>query len=222
MTADGLSSVQTRHQVVPSIASRSDWRLLRAAILKSIATSPGAFLATADRLKDKPDEYWTDRLESATWAVVQRRGHVLGIAAAKPPDEVDDYYLDSQEHACFIESVWVDPGLRGRGVGERLVTYLIEQQRQAGIQDFYLWVIDNNEPAIRLYDRMDFKETPNRSALPETQYLKAFDSNLIDDEELNRNADARERDGRDFGITYRLLTAKPARSHLPLPERVPG
>jgi L-amino acid N-acyltransferase YncA len=163
-------------------------------------------------------------LESATWAVVQRRGRVLGIAAAKLPKEVEDSYA-SRTHARFIESVWVDPGMRGQGVGERLVTYLIERQRQAGIQDFYLWVFDNNEPAIGLYKRMEFKPTGRPSDLVdrhEIQYLRAFDSNLIDKEELKRNAEARRRDRRDFEVTYRLLSAKPAWGHLPLLERLLG
>ena len=152
------------------------------------------------------------------------RNRILGIAAAKPPSEVDDYAL--QEEACFIESVWIDPSMRGKGLGERLVTYLIEQQRKAaGIQKFYLWVFDYNTPAIRLYERMDFK--PNVAGLgvarqTEIQFLREFDSDVVDDDELKQNADARKQDRKDFRITYRLLTAKPAWTHLPRFERLPG
>lgn len=176
-------------------------------------------MATADQLKDKPAEYWTKRLESATWAVVQCQGRVLGIAAAQPPEA--DHHPVSWGRACFIESVWVDPSMRGRGIGERLVTYLMEQQRQAGIQDFYLWVFDNNEPAIGLYKRMEFKPTGRPSDLVdrhEIQYLRAFDSNLIDDDELARNQAARQQDRDDLGITYRLLTVN-SQPHPPKPGR---
>ena len=198
--------------------------ILRDTILKSVTTSPSAFLATAEELEAEPPEYWENRLKSSTWAVVQRGNQTLGIAAAKPPGEVDDYAL--QEDACFIESVWIDPSLRGKGLGERLVTYLIEQQRKAaGIQRFYLWVFDYNAPAIRLYNRMDFKPTGQPSQLldkAEIQFLRVFDSDLIDDDELKRNAAARKKDRKDLGITYRLLSATPSRTHLPRFERLRG
>ena len=46
-------------------------------------------------------------------------------------------------------------------------------------------------PAIRLYKRMGFKPTGQPSDLldkPGIQFLRAFDSDLIDDDELKRNA----------------------------------
>ena len=210
--------------MAPHRTASSDLDILRDTILKSVTTSPSAFLATAEDLKAEPPEYWENRLKSSTWAVVQRGSQILGIAAAKPPGEVDDYAL--RENACFIESVWIDPSLRGKGLGERLVTYLIEQQRKAaGIQRFYLWVFDHNAPAIRLYNRMDFKPTGLPSQLldkAEIQFLRVFDSELIDDDELKRNAAARKKDRKDLRITYRLLSATPSSAQLPRFERIRG
>lgn len=208
MTIDHATGVRSILGADPLIAPCSDWGLLRDTILKSIATSPGAFLATADELKAESPEYWEERLKSSTWAVVQRGNEILGIAAAKPPSDTDRYAL--REKACFIESVWVDPSLRRKGVGERLVTYLIEQQRSARIHKFYLWVFDYNSPAIRLYDRMDFKRTGRASRLLrrfEIQFVRAFDSDVVDEDELKQNDADRERDQEAFGISYRLLTA---------------
>jgi GNAT superfamily N-acetyltransferase len=224
MLTDGASSVQSPDDVAPHSTPPSDLDILHDTILKSVTSSPGAFLATAEELEAETPEYWENRLKSSTWAVVQRGNQTLGIAAAKPPGEVDDYAR--QENACFIESVWIDPSMRGKGLGERLVTYLIEQQRKAvGIQRFYLWVFDYNAPAIRLYDRMDFKPTEQPSQLldkAEIQFLRAFDSDLIDEDELKRNAVARKKDRKDFRITYRLLSATPSRTHLPPFERLRG
>jgi ribosomal protein S18 acetylase RimI-like enzyme len=194
---------------------RPDWLILRDTILQSVATSPDAFLATADKLAAEPPEYWKDRLKSSTWAVVQRGGDILGVAAATPPSAVDRYA--SRDRARFIESVWIDPPTRGRGVGERLVTYLIEQQREAGIQDFYLWVFDHNATAIGLYERMEFKRTGRPSELlyiTEIQFCRSFDSDVVDGEEVKRNGEARKQDWADFEITYRLLALPPASPHM--------
>lgn len=183
--------------------STPDWWVLRGAVIKSLTTSPDAFLTKLDQVAARRPKFWEKKLRSAQWAVVQRHGETLGIAAAKPPGKTDKYALPDK--ACFIESVWVDPRLREHGVGRRLVTYLIEQQRQDGIQDFYLWVFNHNDPAIRLYDRMDFKRTGLVSKLPEIQFLRKFDSDLVDEEEVRRNLDERTDDERNLGIAYRML-----------------
>lgn len=208
MTADDDSSVQSPNDAAPGITFCSDLRILRDAVLESVRTSPDSFLATTAQLEKKRFEYWQEELRSSKWAVVQDEDKVLGIAAAKPPRGEDTYA--NPANACFIESVWIDPSMRRNGVGERLVTYLIDERRKVGIQRFYLWVIDHNTPAIGLYNRMDFKRTERSAPLPawrgrEIQYLLAFDSDVIDDYELGQNVDARELDGEKFGITYRLL-----------------
>ncbi len=219
MLADGASDFQGPGEAAPLGAFRPDWLILRDTILKSVTTSPDAFLATAAQLGAEQSTYWQGRLELATWAVLQRGNEVLGIAAAKPPSETDDYA--QQGKACFIESIWIDPSMRRNGFGERLVTYLVEQQRKDGIQQFYLWVFDENAPAIRLYERLEFKRTWRPSQLldvPEIQFLRNFDSDVVDDDEQERNAAARDRDLRDLGITYRLLTRSPARTQLSRPD----
>jgi ribosomal protein S18 acetylase RimI-like enzyme len=208
---------------IPRIAPWPDWQILRDTILESIATSPDSFLASADQLNAEPPEYWKDCLESSTWVVMEQGNKVLGIAAAKPPSMVDAYA--PQEKACFIESVWIDPTMRGNGFGERLVTYLMEQRRATGIQYFYLWVFDHNTPAIHLYESMAFKPTgqPSELLCPlEIQYLLKFDSDVLDDDELKRNEAARLWDQADYGITYRRLTANAPWPYLPLPDRLLG
>jgi ribosomal protein S18 acetylase RimI-like enzyme len=192
----------------PFNALRPDWCILRDTILESVTTSPDAFLAKADEIKTKSPDFWKDKLKSSDWAVVQRRDEILGIAAAKSPAEIDDYAL--QERACFIESVWIAPCMRRKGVGERLVTYLIEHERRVGIRQFYLWVFKENTPAKELYKEMEFKPTGRPSVLlgeSEIQYLRQFDSPLMDDEEVGRNETARKRDWRKFEITYRMLAS---------------
>jgi ribosomal protein S18 acetylase RimI-like enzyme len=194
--------------VTPSNTPPPHWRILRDAIRESITTSPASFLTTADEVAGEDPAYWEPRLRSAAWAVAELRDKVVGIAAAKAPGEVDGYAL--QENACFIESVWIAPEVRQHGIGERLVTYLIEQQRQVGVQKFYLWVFDHNTSAKRLYQRMEFKATGNPSILPhrlEVQFVREFGSDVIDAEELARNAARRDQDRRELEITYRMLSS---------------
>jgi GNAT superfamily N-acetyltransferase len=191
----------------PYTALRPDWCILRDAILESVTTSPDSFGTKEDEIKGESQDFWEHKLKSSDWAVVQRRNEVLGIAGAKSPAEIDVYAL--QEKACFIESVWISPSIRRKGVGERLVTYLIEQERRVGIRKFYLWVFDGNTSAEGLYGDMKFESTGRSSVLLgklEIQYLREFGSALID-EEIELSKTARAEDRRNLEVTYRMLTS---------------
>lgn len=206
-----VSGVRSLDNAAPPNESRPDWLILRDTILVSIATSPGAFMATAAQIESRPPQFWRRELRFSTWAVVQRQDEILGIAAAKSPSATDLYA--SREEACFIESVWIAPEMRGDELGQRLVTYLIEKKRRVGVRKFYLWVFDHNTPAISLYKRMDFTQTKRFSDLPggrEIQFLREFDREvIITAEELKADAGERERDWARSGLTYRMLAASP-------------
>ncbi|HEY3982041.1 MAG TPA: GNAT family N-acetyltransferase [Streptosporangiaceae bacterium] len=137
---------------------RADAQLLQTALRKAVSTSPEAFFTTLADLKARSDAGWVREIRTSSWAVLEAGDAVVGIAAAKPPDPVADSGHDPAR-ACFIESVWVDPGHRRQGLGERLVRYLIETQRGRGIEWFLLWVLPANLGAISFYESLGFRKT---------------------------------------------------------------
>jgi GNAT superfamily N-acetyltransferase len=103
------------------------------------------------------------------WVTARLRcGCIAGTAAANSPSSLDSY---ASEASCFIESVWVRKAVRRNGIGTRLVEWLIENQLEAGIRDFYLWVLDGNTPAASMYRKMGFTPTgrPSGFGIPEFQ-----------------------------------------------------
>ena len=61
----------------------------------------------------------------------------------------------------------VAPEHRGQGVGDVLISQLIEQGRQLlGLQDASLFVLNDNLPAMSLYQRLGFVETPYPKPIP--------------------------------------------------------
>jgi ribosomal protein S18 acetylase RimI-like enzyme len=191
-------------------APHPDALMLRQARLDSVRTSPEAFLTAVADIETKPPDHWRRELESSAWAVLEVDGEVYGIAAAKPPD-ADDAAADPQS-SRFIESVWIAPSMRRRGLGEHLVSYLIETQRQRNVQNFFLWVFDQNKSAIDLYERLGFAATsrskplaPARGAsVCEIQYQLEFE-NPIEDAELARGETSRQYDRHTYSANYRLL-----------------
>jgi ribosomal protein S18 acetylase RimI-like enzyme len=60
---------------------------------------------------------------------------------------------------CYLEDLFVDPGLRGSGVGRALIQDLIDLGRARGWSQLYWLTRANNERARRLYD--SFVEADN-------------------------------------------------------------
>ncbi len=56
-----------------------------------------------------------------------------------------------------VEALAVDEAARGSGVGTELLTTVIEAAREAGMRTVELEVIDVNDMALRLYERIGFR-----------------------------------------------------------------
>ncbi len=63
---------------------------------------------------------------------------------------------------AHILNICMDPAMRGRGVGRRLLMLLIERSSQAGMQDVFLEVRPSNLHAIALYQSVGFAEVGRR------------------------------------------------------------
>jgi ribosomal protein S18 acetylase RimI-like enzyme len=184
-----------------------DAKVLEDTMGKAISTSPDSFLTTLIDIASKKANDWVHEIRSSTWVVAERGGKGVGVAACKPPEQGQDE--ESGHDSRYIESVWIDPHLRGRRLGERLIRYLMaaESQKNPGIRQFLLWVFETNSPAISLYKRMDFVLTGDRhdGPRPEIKYRldvnheaytdswQAADEVLLDDSKGK------------YGVTYRML-----------------
>lgn len=184
-----------------------DAQILKEAIKTSISTSPEAFLATIEDVDGRASEYWEKEIHCSTWAVIQRGDVIVGIAVARWSNLEIDKNID-RTRACFIESVWVAPELRGNHLGERLVRFLFEMEcgKNPGVSRFLLWVLDRNSQAIRLYERMGFRYV-ERQYLPDWSRTELrYEYRLEPDAtEMKSAADVRQDDLRDYGVIYRVL-----------------
>lgn len=60
-------------------------------------------------------------------------------------------------NAMEIQSIAVDPAVRGRGLGGKIVASLLAWGRLQGAETAILSVAANNDPAIRLYSKLGFE-----------------------------------------------------------------
>jgi GNAT superfamily N-acetyltransferase len=75
-------------------------------------------------------------------------------------------HVSSPEEASFRMLV-VDPGARGRGVGEALVRWCVERARSSGVRLLWLSTLPGMVGAGRLYLRLGFVRTPERDWRPQ-------------------------------------------------------
>lgn len=186
----------------------TDAQILQRAMRKSIDTSPEAFLKTVEEVDNCGTDYWNQEIASFTWAVIQRGESVVGVAVARQPDPEKNPDIDPPS-TRFIESVWIDPELRGRHLGEQLVRFLfaVEYAKSPGIRQFLLWVFEKNVSAIRLYQRMGFvydieQKLPDGSGRIELRYRYSLkpDAAL-----MAVSAESRQQDPDMHGLIYRVL-----------------
>lgn len=184
-----------------------DAEILQQVIRKSICTSSEAFLKTVEQVDRSAPDYWEREIDSATWAVIQQGEDVVGVAVARPdPEKHPDIVHASRR---FIESVWIDPELRGGHLGERLVRFLfaVEYTKSPDVWQFLLWVFEKNVSAIRLYERMKFEcigsqEVPDGSGRIELKYRYSLKPDAA---EMAATAESWQKDLDKYGVIYRVL-----------------
>jgi ribosomal protein S18 acetylase RimI-like enzyme len=135
-----------------------DWRLLRRIRLTALKESPESFLAQyAEELTFSQDR-WRSEFERGDWYVGFRQKHAMSMVGCTREK-------DTPQSECFLEYLWVDPDARGRGVAFHLLTDIIGRLRVAGVRRAFLWVMDGNDVAVRLYRRVGFVSSKIRHPL---------------------------------------------------------
>lgn len=77
-----------------------------------------------------------------------------------------------QKRMQYIGHLGVDPSVRSRGVGTRLVEYFLEEGRDAGLDTAELDVAVTNPRAEELYERLGFRVTEERESSLENEHGK--------------------------------------------------
>jgi ribosomal protein S18 acetylase RimI-like enzyme len=146
-----LSRVEVR-RLQP--AEWADYREVRRRALRDAPWAFGSSLAEADRLSEAD---WRQRLADRAIFVATTGGLSVGLVAG---------IATEAPNAAELISMWVDPDWRGRGIGDQLVSRVIDWATEHGLQTIQLWVAEGNQEAERLYRRHGFSRTGERQLMP--------------------------------------------------------
>ena len=137
----------------------ADWRAYRDVRLAMLLDAPWAFGATHAEALAIDDEGWRERVASAHYWLAWCGGDPVGSVCLS-----DRFAEDPDEANVF--GMWVDPSVRGRSIGARLVQTALGQAREDGKKRVVLHVVDSNPRARRLYERLGFAATGRTEPYP--------------------------------------------------------
>jgi GNAT superfamily N-acetyltransferase len=137
-----------------------DWPVLRSARLCALLDSPDAFTSSYAYESAWGEMEWQRALDAATWIVAREAQRVIGLAKSVSEP--------GRPSTRYVESAWVAPTHRRRGVLRALLHRLAEIDRKTGATELMLWVLEDNYDAQRAYQVLGFESTGDR------QYLRAF------------------------------------------------
>lgn len=132
--------------------------------LLALLDAPYAFAGTYTDSIQLPKEHWADRARSASTG--GSTAVYLALAPDGPVGMAGAYTPDDRPEVRMIFGVWVEPSLRGQGLGARLVETIIEWAAGTGAERCELWVAEPNDPALHLYLRLGFTDTGMRQPMP--------------------------------------------------------
>jgi ribosomal protein S18 acetylase RimI-like enzyme len=136
----------------------AQWQLLREIRLAALYDSPDAFLATYEEESKFDGGRWLSEFDRGSWLVGHENGRpvsLLGCTRLERP-ATPEFYL---------EFLWVSPECRQRGIAYRMIQHAVERLRAAGVARAFLWVLDGNDAAVRLYRRAGFVSSNRKEPL---------------------------------------------------------
>ncbi|MFB7498563.1 GNAT family N-acetyltransferase [Streptomyces sp. NPDC056161] len=108
--------------------------------------------------------------------VAEQGGEIVGWAAHGPYRDGEVRTADAELYALYV-----DPGRLGSGVGRALLAESVGQRAVAGHPRMLLWVLKENAPARRFYERCGFRadgaEEPfdvDGVPVPEVRYARTL------------------------------------------------
>jgi RimJ/RimL family protein N-acetyltransferase len=129
-----------------------EWVTLREVRLAALRESPDAFLSSHSEESAFEEQKWRAEFVRGEWTIEIRNDEPIALVGVTreqgtPPDE------------CYLEYMWVSPGFRRRGVATDLIKTVLRHLLNRGFVTIWLWVLEGNEPARRLYEKCGFTST---------------------------------------------------------------
>lgn len=142
------------------VLTEDEWPKLRDVRLTALKDEPLSFLATYDREVTYGEDRWRQEFSRGEWYVLLKADREIGLlGVTRLPD--------TPSRECYLEYLWVAPEHRRSGRASMLLRAVLDRLRDSGIRTVWLYILDGNDRAMRLYLKFGFQSTGERQPLPD-------------------------------------------------------
>ncbi len=141
------------------VLTENDWRRLQSIRLSALRHDPLAFLSTYERETVYDEPRWRHEFSRGEWNIIRADDQDVGLVGA-----IRDPRM---RHECDLEFLWVAPKSRRTGVATILLRAVLDRLRDSGVRTVWLWILNGNDPAMRLYEQFGFQSTNKLQPLPD-------------------------------------------------------
>jgi ribosomal protein S18 acetylase RimI-like enzyme len=142
------------------VLTENEWSRLRDIRLSALRDHPSAFLSSHEREATYGEQQWRQEFSRGEWNIMRAGDKEVGLLGV-----TRELTMPPQE--CYLEYLWVAPGLRRAGVGSMLLEAVLGRLRDSGVHTVWLYILDGNHDAMRFYRKFGFQSTNERHALPD-------------------------------------------------------
>jgi ribosomal protein S18 acetylase RimI-like enzyme len=147
------------------VLTENEWSRLRDIRLTALRDHPAAFLSSYEVEADYDEQRWRQEFSRGEWNIMLADGKEIGLlGVTRLFNRSSQEYNLSQEY--YLEYLWVAREFRRSGAGSRLLRTVLDRLRDSGVHTVWLYILDGNEDARRLYQSFGFQSTNERQPLP--------------------------------------------------------
>lgn len=141
------------------VLAEDEWLTLKSIRLTALGNDPSVFLASLKKEKTYRERKWRQEFSRGQWYVVRSDNKEVGLLGVTI-EEIDS------ERRYSLEYLWVDPDFRRSDVASSLLRRALADLRASGVRTVWLYILDGNGPAMRLYRKFGFRNANERIELP--------------------------------------------------------
>jgi ribosomal protein S18 acetylase RimI-like enzyme len=142
------------------VLTEDGWPRLRDIRLTALKSDPTAFLASYETELAYLESKWRREFSRGEWYVMGASGRDIGLVGATR-------WPDLPQHECDLEFLWVAPEFRRAAAATLLLRTVLDRLRDSGVRTIWLWLLNGNDPALRLFEQFGFQSTNQRQSLPD-------------------------------------------------------
>ena len=140
--------------------TEDEWSRLRDIRLLALEDYPAAFLSSHEREAAYDEQRWRQEFSRGVWNILLAGGKEIGLLGV-----TRELAMSSQE--CYLESLWIAPDFRRNRAASMMLRTVLNRLRDSGVHTVWLYILNGNEGARRLYEKFGFQSTNEWQLLPD-------------------------------------------------------